>query len=226
MGISNVNGYGNSSGLTSNSLSELSKPLPTLFDVLAENDATNSSGDISDILDLSPQAQAAADQLNSSTETSLLSRLSDLFGGDTIESIQEAADEAFAGVKAKLDKLFKENGIDTSKEIKLQVGADGNVIVASDHPQKAEIEQLFKDNPDLRDEYVKFTALSELAAAACEAVAFQAAYAKDPQAAIAQYEYLFNDSTKGTLSLSILGDKYQTLFERTGKDAIVVSKSE
>jgi hypothetical protein len=226
MGISNVNGYSNSSSLTSNSLSELSKPLPTLFDVLAETDATKSSGDISDILDLSPQAQAAADQLNSSTETSLLSRLSDLFGGNTIEDIQASADDGFASVKAKLNKLFKENNIDTSKEIKLQVGADGQVIEVSDNPQKAQIMQLFKDNPDLRDEYVKFTAMSELAAAAREAVAFQAAYAKDPQAAVAQYEYLFNDNTKGTLSLSILGDEYQALFERTGHEAIVVSKSE
>jgi hypothetical protein len=125
-----------------------------------------------------------------------------------------------------LSKLFKENGIDTSQEIDLQVDSTGQVIVANDNPQKAQIEQLFKDNPNLRDEYIKFTALSELAAAMRETQAFQTAYAKDPSAALSLYSYLFDSGNKGTLTLSILGDQYQALFQRPGQDAIVVAKAE
>jgi hypothetical protein len=226
MGISNINSHNNSASLISTLLSETSKSMPTLFDVLDGNDNTSSSGDLSDILDLSPQSQQAADNLTGSPKNSLAALLSSLFGNNTLDGIQSAADQLLSSIQSELSKLFKDNGIDTSKEIDLQVDSNGQVIVANDNPQKAQIEKLFKDDPSLRNAYVQFTATSELAAAAREASAFQAAYAKDPTAAVAQYSYLFDSNNKPTLSLSILGDKYQTLLERSGQEALVVSTSE
>jgi hypothetical protein len=226
MGISNINSNNNSASLLNSLLSETSNSMPTLFDVLDGSDNTSSTGDISDILDLSPQSQAAADNLTGSTDNNLASLLSSLFGNNSLDGIQSTADQLLSSIQSELSKLFKDNGIDTSKEIDLQVGADGQVIVANDNPQKAQIEQLFKDDPKLRDAYVQFTATSELAAAAREASAFQTAYAKDPTTAVAQYSYLFDSNNQPTLSLSILGDKYQALLERSGQDALVVSTSE
>jgi hypothetical protein len=232
MGISNINSNNNSASLLSSLLSETSNSMPTLFDVLDGNDNTNlsgstsSSGDISDILDLSPQSQAAADNLTNLTDNNLASLLSSLSGNNTSDGIQSTADQLRSSIQSELSKLFKDNGIDTSKEIDLQVDANGQVIVANDNPQKAQIEQLFKDDPKLRDAYVQFTAASELAAAAQETSAFQAAYATDPTTAVSQYSYLFDSNNKPTLSLSILGDKYQALLERSGQEALVVSTSE
>jgi hypothetical protein len=226
MGISNINNFSNSSNLASSLLSETSNSTPNLFDVLAENDNSNTSNNIFDVLDLSPQSQQAADTLNGALGNNLSSLLSPSSDAATLDSFQKAADRLRADIQAKLSELFKEKGIDTSKEIDLQMGSDGQVIVANDNPQKAQIEQLFKDNPSLREEYAQFTAISEVAAAGREAQAFQTAYAKDPTSAVVKYSYLFDSNSKGTLSLSILGDKYQALFQRTGQDAVVVSTSE
>jgi hypothetical protein len=223
MGISNITGYGNAANVVGSSRSQNTQP--TLFDYLDGTAGTESSDNLFDLLDLSPEAQAAADALGNSSTNTGASLLSTLLGANTIDGMQASADDAFASVQSKLRTLFQENGIDSSQEIKLQVGSDGNVIVANDHPQKAEIEQLFKDDPSLRDEYVKFTAMSELAASAREAIAFQAAYANDPTAAVAKYSYLFDNQGKSTLSLSILDDTYQSLFEHTGQEPTVVSTS-
>jgi hypothetical protein len=229
MGITNIKNLNNLSNLASSLLSGTSnQQTSTLFDYLDNGDNASGTSSLSDILDISPQAQVAADKLNNS-DLSTDSLLSSLFGtradGTQIDNLQEAADQAFAKVQSKLNKLFKQYGIDTSKEIKLQVGSDGQVIVANDHPQKKQIEQLFKDDPTLRDDFVKFSVLSETIAASQESLAFQEAYAKDPVAAVAKYSYLFDANNKGVLSMSILSDKFQSLFERAGKDPLVISKS-
>ena len=223
MGISNITGYSNASGLVGSSRSQTTQP--TLFDYLDGSTETESSNNLFDILDISTEAQEAADALGGSSTNANTSLLSTLLGATTIDGMQASADDAFASVQSKLRKLFQEQGIDSSQEIKLQVASDGSVIVANDHPQKAEIEQLFKDDPSLRNEYVKFTAMSEMAAAAREAIAFQAAYANDPTAAVAKYSYLFDNQGDGTLSLSILDDTYQSLFERPDQEPTVVSTS-
>jgi hypothetical protein len=229
MGISNINSHSNSSSLSNlakSLLSETQNSKSSLFDILAANDQSNASSNISDILDLSPQSQQAADSLNGTAGNNIFSLLTQSSDAATLNSFQTAADRLRADLQAKLSELFKEKGIDTSKEIDLQVGSDGQVIVANDNPQKAQIEKLFKDNPSLRDEFVQFTAVSELVAAGRESQAFQEAYAQDPVTATTKYSYLFNSDNKGTLSLSILGDKYQALFQRTGQDPLVVSASE
>lgn len=223
MGISNITGYGNPANLVGTSRSQSAQP--TLFDYLDGTTGTESSSSLFDVLDISAEAQEAADAIDGSSANTSASLLSSLFSENTVDDMQASADQAFASVQSKLRKLFQEKGIDSSQEIKLQVGSDGSVIVANDHPQKTEIEQLFKDDPSLRDAYVKFTAMSELAAAAREGMAFQAAYAKDPRAAVAQYSYLFENDGKSTLSLSILDDTYQSLFERPGQESTVVSTS-
>jgi hypothetical protein len=177
----------------------------------------------SDVLELSAEGQAASAAATSSLPG--LSSLFDLTGSGrsiTIEDMEAAQDRAQAGVQAKLQRLFAANGIDTSQEIRLQVGGDGQVVETSGHPQRAKIEKLFRDDPSLRDQFAKFNSLTEMIGAAREAIAFQAAYARNPAAAVAQYSYLFNDSAKAQASLSIQGDRYEALFERPGADAVEV----
>ena len=52
---------------------------------------------------------------------------------------------------------------------------------------------MFKDNEDLRNIFVKIQSFTEVLESGREAIAFQKAYVKDPQAAVAQYSYLFNE---------------------------------
>jgi hypothetical protein len=167
--------------------------------------STNSGA--SDVLDISAEGEAAAglfDRANATTGSNTI-RLPDL---------EEAHERMFASMQAKLSALFDKNGIDTSKDVKLQVGYDGSVIVVGDHPQKAQIEQFFKDDPDLRNEFARLQGLTEFIGAARESQAFQAAYAKDPYAAIAQFSYLFDNSVKPSAYLLMKGDTCEAVYQR------------
>jgi hypothetical protein len=157
---------------------------------------------------LSAESQAAADALSPSLDLKL--PLADMF-------LDKAGlDEAESALQWKIQTLFAANNINTANRIDLQIGFDGQVVVSNDNPQKAEIEQLFKDNPRLRDDFAKFSAQTSLYEAGQEAIAFQKAYARDPVAAVAQFSYLFNATAKPTVSFSMQGDSYQTLIEYPG----------
>ncbi|MEN6349673.1 MAG: hypothetical protein ABFD08_09810 [Syntrophomonas sp.] len=107
--------------------------------------------------------------------------------------IQKELDEDLVSFKATINKMFKQLGIDTSTPVELQVDQQGYVRVTNNHPDKEKIEQMFKDNENLRNTYVKIQSFTEVLESGCEAIAFQKAYAKNSQAAVAQYSYLFNE---------------------------------
>jgi hypothetical protein len=218
MGISTVGTYPNSTDL---------------FNVATEaikSSAERRSGESSrlfsdptgDVLDLSLEAQAAAD-----STPPLPMSLESLFGvpaGEpiTIDDMLAAQQKAQTKVEAKLDKLFAQQGIDTSQEIRLQVGADGQVVVTNDHPQREQIQQMFADDPQLRNDFVQAQSLAEMVGSAQEGAAFQKAYAQDPEAAVAQYWYLFDSAMKSDTSMVIKGDSYQMLYARPGMEPVEI----
>ena len=59
-------------------------------------------------------------------------------------------------------KQMKAAGIDTSQQIDLQNGIDGNLTVMGDHPDKAKIEQLLTGNEDLLKRFQEITNLAGL----------------------------------------------------------------
>ena len=66
-----------------------------------------------------------------------------------LNNLEEITEDYQADLKRKL----RGQGIDVDTEIKLTTGKDGSVKVKGDHPDKAEIEQYFKDNPEMRDRF-------------------------------------------------------------------------
>lgn len=164
------------------------------------------------VLTLSAEGEEAADQPVATLRNSLAQ-----LELPTLENQQRAQ----RVVQAKLDRLFSANGIDTSQEIRLQVAGDGQVIVANQHPQKAQIEEFFRQDPGLRDDFAKFSAMTSCVAAAQEASAFQAAYARNPYAAVAQYSHLFSDTPTST-TLSIRDGQYHALWQRLGRSAVEI----
>lgn len=46
-------------------------------------------------------------------------------------------------------------GVDASIEIELETDYQGKVVVKNDHPDKDKIEQIFDDNPDMQQQFVK-----------------------------------------------------------------------
>ncbi len=53
-------------------------------------------------------------------------------------------------------------GVDPDIEFRLVLDANGNLTVVSEHPDKAVVEQYFKDNPEMVDVFKHIQALSNL----------------------------------------------------------------
>ena len=134
-------------------------------------------------------------------------------GAIYVEDIRGNYEQNLAGLRDRLRQQFAEHGIDTSSEIRLQTASDGSVFVAGDHPQKAEIEQLFVDQPQLRDRFVQVDAQASFMRAVEESMAFQRAYRDNPEAAVQQFAHLFDGSPNPVFSLLIRGDELQPVFD-------------
>jgi hypothetical protein len=197
----------------------------TLWDVLgqsSESESTSlisqpvvqSQSSIQDELTLSPEGEAAA---NSGMLDLLTSALFPWMpkgsnGAIRLGDMEKYCSEQSAKLNTRIKEAFKEAGIDTSKQIRLQTGSDGSVVVANEHPQRAEIEQIFKDDPELRNQFVQVDAMSSFVHSGIEALAFQRAYAKDPEAAVEKYSYLFDDSSRPQFGLLVKGNDISVEF--------------
>ena len=173
-----------------------------------EQPEESAAAPVEDELLLSDAAQAAQDDLASAGLGRPLNPL-ELPLGDkaagrvTVDDLREAYLERRDALAGRIADAFDEAGIDTSEPVRLTVGFDGRVTVAGDHPQRAEIEQIFRETPGLRDQFVQTAALGDFVRSADEAIAFQAAYAKDPYAAVAQYSHLFSGQPQPSFSLLV-----------------------
>lgn len=172
--------------------------------------AKPASSAIQDELSISAEAQAAE-----AKSSGLLGR-AELFpgvprgadGSLRLEDIKTCFDQRRDALNDRIRQLFESAGIDTSKEIRLKMAGDGSIVVSGDHPQKAEIERLFRENPDLRNQFAEVSAMGDFLHSAQQSLEFQRAYAKDPKAAVAAFAQLFSNSRKPQFNLVVSGSEY------------------
>ena len=179
----------------------------------AAEPASNAAASTADVLELSSGSPPpVADWLSAGP-----------FGARGVDQVNfnELQQQAQASVASKLRTLFKQHGIDRSQPIRLRTDALGQVIVTSDTPDKAAIEQFFKDDPELRNDFVRSQSLAELIGAARDAQAFHQAYARNPQAAVNEFAYLFKNTNSNNVTFTIDGDEFQTVYQRLGGSAHV-----
>jgi hypothetical protein len=99
---------------------------------------------------------------NKGPEASLLMRLQrplEFLSG------QALADEK-ASFSEELDKYFRQAGISVPPEALLKTDRTGAVRVVTPHPQQDQIEQLFREKPELQQSFVKISNAERLARAA------------------------------------------------------------
>ena len=122
----------------------------------------------------------------------------DEVGGSNLQSVAEELlehmtymlnnlEEITEDYQAELKQKLRGRGIDVDTEIELTTGRDGSVKVKGDHPDKAEIEQYFKDNPEMRDRFWDIAVHTEIKQALELHTEFAEAYEQDPEAAVAKY---------------------------------------
>lgn len=116
----------------------------------------------------------------------------------TGDEMRMELNDAKADYRRRLSAAIADRGIDTSVPLRLQTDTAGHVRVVGDHPDKARVEALFAEDPALRNAFQRMNSIAHMLETVAEAVAFQAAYARDPKAAVAQYSHLFNTTTQLT----------------------------
>jgi hypothetical protein len=215
MSVSGVNS--SISSLISNSNSSQSQALktlltslesrPTLFDFLAEGSSSSSS----DILDLSSEAQSAADQLY------------ELLQSTSLNSIQTSVDQASASIREKLQTALAEAGIDTSSEIDLQVDSSGNVVVTNDNSQSRQIEDAINNDADLKKAVVEYLQFMQTVA---PSLTSDSNSATETSSALSQLLSALGVTSQGTVTLAIQGNDFETVYQDSYSNAVVLASSQ
>jgi len=134
----------------------------------------------------------------------------------TLEDMRTFAAEQLDAFGTRFRALLRGNDIDTSQPVTLgHESGTGRLIVTNDHPDAEKIEGLLAENPDLRNMYTGATSALTLARHGEEHAKFADAYAQNPQAAVAQYAYLFNSSWDANVTFS--SDSYEVAYHRTAR---------
>lgn len=173
--------------------------------VAAVVEANSKVADTEDTFTLSPEAEKALE-------------LPWLFGVEpgkpiTLADMRAYAQDQLESFNKGFRTLMGENGINTSQPVTLGTeSGSGRLIVTNDHPDAEEIEALLEENPDLRNMYTGGTGALALAKHCEEHSRFADAYAQNPQAAVAQYSYLFNSTWDTSVTFS--GDSYEVAYNR------------
>ncbi|MGL6194184.1 MAG: hypothetical protein ACRC2T_05115 [Thermoguttaceae bacterium] len=100
-------------------------------------------------------------------------------------------------------------GVDTSKPIDLQKNDAGNLLVANDHPDKAQIDQILAENPEFAG---KFQELSKTAAMSQALLAAAADKSSNPFSSIAS---LYAKQSQDTNQSKSAGTQFQLQINET-----------
>jgi len=140
----------------------------------------------------------------------------------TLAFMESHAAHELDSFSEKFQALLRDNGIDTSQPITLGLeSGTGRVIVTSDHPDAEKIATLLEEEPKLKNP--KLHNIYRGAIKALEVIKhgeqhekFDEAYAENPQAATAEYAYLFNGQFNATWNASVTftGDDYEVQYNR------------
>ncbi len=126
----------------------------------------------------------------------------DATGSIHLEELESHGMESLERFNKNLLKELKSIGVDTDKEISLRTEhGSGRVIVENNHPDKERIEKYFDDNFSVRNEYTRITNMLHLAELGKQTSNFHAAYRNNPEAAVAQYSYLFSSDLVPSVTL-------------------------
>ena len=133
-------------------------------------------------------------------------------GSVSVQQIQDQAQTALQQFQEQLNQLLAAQGIDLSQPINLKSDQFGGIDLTNDHPQRAQIEQLLADHPELAQQFNELSVAFGLLREAQEHQVFSQLYAIDPSLATDQ-ENRRNEDAPGEFLLALLGEDAQVRFE-------------
>lgn len=124
-------------------------------------------------------------------------------GGVSLAALGEQAAKDLAAWYDRFSSLAASQGVDLRDELQISIDTQGDVVVRGDSTQADAATQIFAEHPELADSLRRISAQLHLAQAGRKHAQFADAYARDPQAAIAQYWDLFDSTAKDSLSIRV-----------------------
>lgn len=117
------------------------------------------------------------------------------------ESIQERTAKLESIFSDSMKAIMEERGISSDPSFELTTGTDGHVYVKGDHPQKAEIEQMFQDNQELENLFRGISGNHAMIDAFDRHMKFSEEYAINQVAAVMKYASLFDNTEEKSVSM-------------------------
>ncbi len=127
----------------------------------------------------------------------------------TLDDLNASIKRDFSGFKGMLDQALEAAGIAKDPSFEVNMGGSGRLYIDSEHPDKEAIEKILNETRNIRDTFARMSANSSLLAAGKRAVAFNKAYELDPESAVRQYSYLFNEKPCDIFSIFVGEDGYK-----------------
>jgi len=165
--------------------------------------SSSSTDDTGDTVTISEEARAmnAAAAAEKDSATPSLAPLSEVMPLLTAEELNNKTEE----VQSRVTALLLERNIPTNPPVDLYMDEAGAVRVKGDSPYKKEIEQALAEDENLSNDFRLVSAQTTIQEAGKRHSAFAAAYAKDPEAAVARFAYLFDNIPDDPYTMTIGG---------------------
>ena len=121
----------------------------------------------------------------------------------SIEAMRADQQTTLADFEDRFRRLMREHGIEVGNGIVLTANEQGQVTVSNEHPQKSAVEQLFRDNPDLRAQFVQLTRQATVLRAADLSGELVRLQADSPEDSAQHVSQLLRSSANGSFFLTI-----------------------
>ena len=121
----------------------------------------------------------------------------------TIDSIAQCLKNDTEYVEQQLRSIYSKLGLSSDTEMKMSVGRDGSIIVNGENSKADEIEDAINNDPELANTIRRMSANTSLLEAARRHQEFTNAYENDPDAALEEFAFLFEDGHEYHVSFTL-----------------------
>lgn len=137
--------------------------------------------------------------------------------GIKLNSFADANAMARGVTQQRLAQKMQALGIPESTKVNLMVGYDGKILVTNQFEGSKSLEASLNNDRSFANTFRAWSATSSILQAAREAEEFQEAYARDPDAAMAEFMHIFDQNRRNEFSATFENGELSSQFRETYK---------
>ena len=119
------------------------------------------------------------------------------------EELRQCISDDTKCVEDKLRSIYSKLGLSSDDELKISVGRDGKIIVKGDSSKAEEVADAINSDPELSNTIRRMSANTSLLDAIKKHEEFAKAYEADPEQAVKDFSWLFDDNRQSSVTFSL-----------------------